>query len=102
VTLTTFEKIIKEVNDKVLILKSTLNQIVKMASKLTKIKILPILHFDSLDVLSLKKSRKSNDLCKIVKVKEEIVLIINRDFLKETRFTCVNNSRLKRLIETTH
>jgi len=73
-----------------------------MASELTKIKILLISHFDSLNVLSLKESCESNDLCKIVKVRKEIVLIINRDFLRETRFTCVDNSRFERLIEATH
>jgi len=97
-----FEKIIKEVNDKVSMLESTLNQIVKMASKLTKIKILLILRFDSLNVLSLKESRESNNSCKIVEVREEIVLIINRGFLRKTRFTCVNNSRFEELIEATH
>jgi len=73
-----------------------------MTSKLTKIKILLISHFDSLNVLSLEESRESNDLCKIVKIREKIILIINKDFLRETRFTCVNNSRLKRLIKATH
>jgi hypothetical protein len=97
-----FEKIIKEVNDKVSMLESTLNQIVKMASKLTKIKILLILRFDSLNVLSLKESRESNNSCKIVEVREEIVLIINRGFLRKTRFTCVGNSRFEELIEATH
>jgi len=83
-------------------LESTFNQIVKITNKLTKIKILLILHFDLLDVLSSKKSCKLNDFYKIVEVKREIVFIIDRDFLRKARFTCVNNSRFKRLIETTH
>jgi len=73
-----------------------------MANELTKIEILLISHFGSLDVLLLKESRKSSDPCKIVEVREEIVLIINKGFLRKTRFTCVDNSRLERLIEATH
>jgi len=97
-----FEKIIKEVNDKVLMFESTFNQIVEITNKLTKIKILLTSRFDSLDVLLLKESRKSSNLRKIVEVKEEIILIVDKDFLRKARFTCVNNSRFEKLIETTH
>ncbi len=102
ITLITFEKIVEEINDKVLMLKSTLNQIVKMTSKLTKIEVFSILRFDSLNVFSLKESCESNDLSKIVEIREEIILIVDKDFLRKARFTCVNNSRFERLIKTTH
>ncbi len=101
-TLTTFEKIIEKVNDKVSMLKNTFNQIVEITNKLTKIKILLISRFDSLDIFLSKESCESNDLRKIVEVREEIILIVDKDFLRETRFTCVDNSRFKRLIEATH
>lgn len=100
--MTTFEKIIEEVNDKVSIFESTLNQIVKMTNKLTKIKILLISRFDSLNVLLSKESRESNNSRKIVEIREEIVLIVDKDFLRKTRFTCVDNSRFEELIEATH
>ncbi len=101
-TLTTFEKIIEEINDKVSMLKDTLNQIVEMTSKLTKIKILLISRFDLLDVLLLKEFCESNDPRKIVEIREEIIFIVDKDFLRKARFTCVDNSRFKKLIKTTH
>lgn len=102
VTLTTFEKAIEEVNDKVSMLESTLNQIVEMANKLAKIEILPISRFGSLNVLSSKESRESNDPRKIVEVRKEIVLIVDKDFSREARFTSIDNSRLEGLIKATH
>lgn len=73
-----------------------------MTNKLTKIKILLISRFDLLDVFLLKEFYESNDSRKIVKIREEIILIVNKDFLRKTRFTCVNNSRLEKLIKATH
>ncbi len=35
-------------------------------------------------------------------MREEIIFIIDKDFLRETRFTCVDNSKLEKLIKTTH
>ncbi len=81
---------------------NTFDQIVEITSKLTKTKILLISRFGSLDVLSSKESRKSNDSRKIVEIREEIIFIVDKDFLRKTRFTCVDNSRFKELIEATH
>jgi hypothetical protein len=102
VALTAFEKAVEEVNGKVSMLEDTLDQIVEMASELTKTEVLPTSRFDSLNVLSPKESREPSDSRKIVEVREEMILIVDRGFLREARFTCVGNLRLEGLIEAAH
>jgi hypothetical protein len=102
VALTAFEKAVEEVNGKVPMLEGTLNQTVEMAGELTKIEVLPTSRFGSLDVLPPKESREPSDPRKIVEVRGEMVLIIDRGFSREARFTCVGNSRLEGLVEAAH
>lgn len=60
------------------------------------------MRFDLLNVLSLKEFDESNDLRKVIEIREKVIFVVNKDFSKKTKCMYVNNSKFEKLIKTTH